>query len=257
MTYSAVHASRNARADWLAWAPTLAVPGCVAAFLTLTDAFGLDILPLGQRFLYWGVLLGIGQAGSLALRASLDRLQLPPMQLVLVAVLRTALLALPLTIVVWLATALALSLPLRLAGLPQFYPPVLVVAAAMVAINLLVQRRPRETHAENDSAQPAPILARMPPKLRGAALWAVEAEDHYIRLHTSAGSDLVLLRFSDALAELRGIEGAQVHRSWWVAREAVESSRRKDGKLVLVLRGGTEAPVSRSFTRALKDEGWF
>lgn len=235
-----------------------AVPGAVAVFLTLTEAFGLDVLPLGERFLYWVVLLGIGQAGSLAIRASLDRLQLPLMQLVLAGLLRTVLLALPLTIAVWLATAVALSLPLRTVRLPQLYLPVLVVVAAMVAINLLVQRRPHETHAEKplDAAQPAPILARLPPKLRGAALYAVEAEDHYIRLHTSAGSDLVLLRFSDALAELRGIEGAQVHRSWWVAREAVESSRREDGKLLLVLRGGTEAPVSRSFTRALRDEGW-
>jgi DNA-binding LytR/AlgR family response regulator len=142
--------------------------------------------------------------------------------------------------------------------LPILYLPVLVVVAAMVVINLLVQRQPHETHAKEplDATQPVPILARLPPRLRGAALYAVEAEDHYIRLHTSAGSDLVLLRFSDALAELRGIEGAQVHRSWWVAREAVVSSRREDGKLLLVLRGGTEAPISRSFTRALRDEGW-
>src|SRR5260221_14207921 len=65
MTDSAVHASRNARAEWLARGRMFAVPGAVAVFLTLTDAFGLDILPLGERFLYWVVLLGIGQAGSL------------------------------------------------------------------------------------------------------------------------------------------------------------------------------------------------
>ena len=173
-----------------------AVPVAVAAFLTLTDAFGLDMLPLGKRFLYWLVLLGIGQAGSLAVRASLDRLPLPRMQLVLAGLLRTVLLALPLTLLVWLATAFVLSPPLRVVRLPQLYLPVLVVVAAMVAINLLLQRRPHETHAEEASgtAKPAAILARFPPKLRGAALYAVEAEDHYIRLHTSAGSDLVLLR---------------------------------------------------------------
>ena len=258
MTNSAVHASRNARAEWLAFARLLAVPGAVALFLTLTDAFGLDILPLAERFFYWLVLLGIGQAGSLAVRASLDRLPLPRMQLVLAGLLRTVLLALPLTLLVWLATAFALSLPLRAVRLPQLYLPVFVVVAAMVAINLLLQRRPHETYAEEASgtARPAAILTRFPPKLRGAALYAVEAEDHYVRLHTSAGSDLVLLRFSDALAELRGIEGAQVHRSWWVARDAVASSRREDGKLLLVLRDGTEAPVSRTFTRALREDGW-
>jgi LytTr DNA-binding domain len=263
MTIPAVHASRNALPPWLSFARSIAVPVAAAVFLTLTDAFGLEVLPLGERFLYWLLLLGMGQAGSLAIRASLDRIQLSPPRLVLAGFLRSVLLSLPVTVAVWLVTALALSQPLRAARLPEFYLPVLVVVAAMVCINHLVQRRPVETHAADaghepqQGAQPAPILARLPHKLRTAKLHAVQAEDHYIRLYTSAGSDLVLLRFSDALAELRGLEGAQVHRSWWVARGAVESSRREDGKLYLLLRDGTKAPVSRTFTRALQAEGWF
>ena len=39
-------------------------------------------------------------------------------------------------------------------------------------------------------------------ELRGAEIFAVEAEDHYLRLHTSRGSDLILMRLSDAVAEL-------------------------------------------------------
>ena len=37
----------------------------------------------------------------------------------------------------------------------------------------------------------------------------MEAEDHYLRLHTSKGQDLILMRLSDAIAELEGIEGAR------------------------------------------------
>jgi DNA-binding LytR/AlgR family response regulator len=205
----------------------------------------------------------MGHIGGLAIRASLDRMQLSPSQLVLAGLVRAVLLSLPVTVIVWLVTAAAVFEPLRAARLPDFYLPVLVVIAAMVFISQLVQRRPVETHATDtgpsvaQSSQQAAIMARLPHKLRGAKLHAVQAEDHYIRLYTSAGSDLVLLRFSDALAELRGLEGAQVHRSWWVARDAVESSRREDGKLHLVLRDGTKAPVSRTFTRALHAEGWF
>jgi DNA-binding LytR/AlgR family response regulator len=69
--------------------------------------------------------------------------------------------------------------------------------------------------------QPPKFLERLPLKLRGAEVWAVEAEDHYLRLHTSKGQDLILMRLADAVAELEGIEGAQVHRSWWVARDAI------------------------------------
>ena len=86
---------------------------------------------------------------------------------------------------------------------------------------------------------------------------AVEAEDHYLRLHTSRGQDLILMRLSDAIAELEGIEGAQTHRSWWVAKGAVEDARRGDGRAVLSLKGGVEAPVSRAYAKALREAGWF
>ncbi|MDE2109501.1 MAG: LytTR family transcriptional regulator [Alphaproteobacteria bacterium] len=262
MTKATIHASRNAALVWLPSAEMLVVPLVAAAFLSLTDAFDLHVLPLAERFFYWLVLLAIGQSASVLIRGSLDRMPISRARLVLAGILRCVLGSLPMTVAVWLLTSLALSQPLRIARLPDFYLPVLVVTAAMVAINLLAQRRPVETHRTNSDGEAAtgagaaPILARLPPRLKGATLYAVEAEDHYIRLHTSAGSDLVLLRFADALTELRGIEGAQIHRSWWVARDAVETSHRADGKLFLVLHGGVKAPVSRSYTRVLRAQGW-
>jgi DNA-binding LytR/AlgR family response regulator len=240
----------------------IAVVAAAALFLTLTDAFGLDVLRFGPRLLYWLVLLGIGQTGNVLVRCALDSMQMSEERLFLAGILSCILVAVPVTVVVWLVTSFALSLPLEVARLPFFYLAVLVVTAPMLAINLLAQRRPLETHAEDarrtpeGAVQPAAIFSRMPMKLRGAKLYAVQAEDHYVRLFTSAGPDLVLLRFSDALAELRGIEGAQVHRSWWVARDAAQSSMREEGKLFLVLRDGTKAPVSRTFTRALQANGW-
>ena len=76
-------------------------------------------------------------------------------------------------------------------------------------------------------------------------------------LHTSRGSDLILMRLADALAELEGIEGSQTHRSWWVAKAAVSGAKRGDGRAVLTLRNGVEAPVSRSYAGALREAGWF
>ncbi|MBP9755381.1 MAG: LytTR family transcriptional regulator DNA-binding domain-containing protein, partial [Phenylobacterium sp.] len=107
-------------------------------------------------------------------------------------------------------------------------------------------------------AAPAPVkfLERLPLKLRGAEIWAVEAEDHYLRLHTSKGQDLILMRLADAVAELEGIEGAQVHRSWWVARDAVADARRGDGRATLTLKDGSEVPVSRTYAKLIRDAGW-
>ena len=82
-------------------------------------------------------------------------------------------------------------------------------------------------------------------------------EDHYVRAHTVLGSELILLRMRDAVGELEGIDGAQVHRSWWVARDAVEDVKRDGRNLRLVLPGGLEAPVSRARVVELKEAGWF
>jgi hypothetical protein len=105
---------------------------------------------------------------------------------------------------------------------------------------------------------PAPprFLERLPPKLSGADVWAVESEDHYLRLHTSKGSDLILMRLSDALIELEGLEGAQTHRSWWVARAAIHDIKRADGRATFTLPNGVEAPVSRAHAKALRERGW-
>lgn len=141
-------------------------------------------------------------------------------------------------------------------------PSVFGTALVMTALSFLVRRPPTQTHAapsnaDGSVAPPPKFLARLPEKLRGAEIFAVEAEDHYLRLHTSLGQDLILLRLADAIAELEGLEGAQTHRSWWVAKAAVASVERGDGRAMLTLTDGAEVPVSRGFARQLREAGWF
>ena len=78
-----------------------------------------------------------------------------------------------------------------------------------------------------------------------------------MRLYTDRGTDLILMRLSDALEELDGLEGAQTHRSWWVAKDAVADVSRGDGRASLTLSDGTTAPVSRRYARALREAGWW
>lgn len=102
----------------------------------------------------------------------------------------------------------------------------------------------------------APFLDRIPPKL-GRDLLALEMEDHYIRVHTPLGSDLILLRLRDAMAELAGLDGLQVHRSHWVAAHAVATvERNADGRLTLILVNDRRVPVSRSYSAAVRAAGW-
>jgi hypothetical protein len=47
------------------------------------------------------------------------------------------------------------------------------------------------------------------------ALLCLQMQDHYVSVHWTSGTDLLLLRLRDAIEEADGGEGLQVHRSWW------------------------------------------
>lgn len=234
-----------------------AVSAMAGVFLALIGAFGSDEAPIGMRLAYWvglcvaGAVVGTGVTQLIGREGRADERPWLYGGLTVVGI------TLPFTIVVWLVSELLFHGPPRPATLLLYLGPVFIVTVAMTALNFLVQRRPAETHAAAVGAQPPRFLERLPPKLRGAELYAVEAEDHYLRLHTSRGQDLILMRLSDAVAELEGIEGAQTHRSWWVARAAVEDAQRGDGRATLRLKGEVEAPVSRAYAKALRAAGWF
>lgn len=236
----------------------LLAAGVGGLFLALSGAFGTLEAPLWRRLAYWlPVMLAGGLWGhmtSLLLRRFVALDDRPWLHVALL----TGLISGPVTLFVWLVTGPAFGAgvyPIR--TLPLMLAPVAAVTGVMSLANVFLARQLIETHAAPPEAAPARFLDRLPTKFKGASLWAVEAEDHYLRLHTDRGSDLILFRLSDALVELDGLEGAQVHRSWWVARDAIRDVARGDGRAVLTLEGGLTVPVSRRHARALRSAGWW
>jgi DNA-binding LytR/AlgR family response regulator len=165
--------------------------------------------------------------------------------------------ATPLTLVILSWIVFVRHVPPTLALVGSVLPSAFGSSLVMTALAFLVRRQPTQTHAGLPSAPPPKFLARLPPQLAGAEIFAVEAEDHYLRLHTSLGQDLILMRLADAIVELEGVEGAQTHRSWWVARAAIATAERSDGRAMLTLKDGAEVPVSRGFAKQLRSAGWF
>ncbi|MGL4415270.1 LytTR family DNA-binding domain-containing protein [Roseinatronobacter monicus] len=66
---------------------------------------------------------------------------------------------------------------------------------------------------------------------------------------------MILCRMEDAARELGGT-GRRVHRSWWVAEDAVEAIARNGQRHFLRLVDGRSVPVGRSFRPDLKQAGW-
>ncbi len=227
--------------------------------LALTEAFGMSGTSLLFRLAYWLPIMLLGALwGHLCSRLVERHVDMDRRPLLAVVAL-TLVISGPLVVMVWAATGWFFDddRSVTLARLPAFIGPVLVVTGTVSALNVFLARTPVQTHAAVVGGQPARFLDRVPVRLRGAVIRAIQSEDHYLRIHTDRGSDLILMRLSDALAELEGLEGAQTHRSWWVAKDAVRGVSRRDGRATLTLEGGLEAPVSRRYAKALRESGWY
>lgn len=126
---------------------------------------------------------------------------------------------------------------------------------------LTVARPEAELRAEKEeiaAANAVPTVGRLrrrPDGLNGQIQY-MQMEDHYLRVRTDEGEGLALCRMSDAAADLADTDGLQVHRSWWVARNAVRDVKRERYKKTLVATDGTEIPIGRSFEKLLRTEGW-
>jgi hypothetical protein len=84
------------------------------------------------------------------------------------------------------------------------------------------------------------------PKTLGRDLISLNSQDHYVKVTTSFGSDLILMRLSDAVIELKDHDGVQPHRSWWISKKHIVGVKTVAGKKVLELKNGDLIPVSRA-----------
>jgi hypothetical protein len=98
------------------------------------------------------------------------------------------------------------------------------------------------------------FTARLSAPLAGRLL-CLEMQDHYLKVHHRDGSEMILCRMEDAAREL-GALGRRVHRSWWVAADAVDRVEREGQRTLLRLTDGRHVPVGRSYRHELKAAGW-
>lgn len=125
-----------------------------------------------------------------------------------------------------------------------------IVTSAVVKIKSMMP----EGHSADKVPEPAPILRRLPLDKRGALI-SISVSDHYVDVVTNNGQELLLLRLSDAIAEVGDTKGMQVHRSHWVALDQISSARRDGAKAMLTMSNGRDIPASRTYVSALKEAG--
>ena len=244
------------------WVIELVVMVAVGVALAALGPFGsFAIGSFGARLAYWipAALIGyaIFRPTTLAAWLIARRLDLPELPAMMVGVLVAAVPA---------SFAIAYFGGYRPGSEPSFdelfqlYIQVGVIGVLVMIFFMLMGRKstdpaPLADVRPSTSVSTVPFLDRLP----GAwadRLVALEMEDHYVRAHGPGTSALILLRMRDAEAELAGIDGMRIHRSWWVARSAVEKVLRDGRGYKLRLTNGLDAPVARDRIVALKAAGW-
>ncbi|HEX6995829.1 MAG TPA: LytTR family DNA-binding domain-containing protein [Gammaproteobacteria bacterium] len=230
----------------------------VGLLMSFTGVFGLGDDPAVVRTVYLVVACWVGAALAMLGYGAAQRIEWVRARLWARVVVADVLCVVPSAVLVWASTAW-FGASFGLAMLPIFLLNGFVVWGAFIAAFVApamdaAARRERDTATAG--VPRASFMDRLPPRLRRAELWALKAEDHYLRAITSEGEALIRLRLADALRELDAFDGARTHRSWWVARAAVRGVKRWDGKAALTLPDGREAPVSRSYARALRAARW-
>lgn len=274
MQPSAIGASRNAATPQRRIIRVVAIGLAAALVLAYLGALGTGAAPFVERVVYWLAVILPGSVMGLVIAHAMKDVaffaNLPWARVVVTALA----VSVPHTFLVVVVSAYFFGLSDMTAGLVvNFWIPVLVVALVLSAITFWSQEPFETTPSTSEVFDEAParaspaaesplptvpalIAEKLPIGLSSGRLLAIEAEDHYLRVHTSLGSDLILMRMNDACALIPDGYGERVHRSWWVARAAV-IGREKDGsRMTLNLENGKSASVSRAMQPLVRQEDW-
>lgn len=253
--------TQRVQPPWQLLRPVLVAIG-VGLLLGFAGPFGSNpAYPRPTRYIFW---LGLTVAGVICLlvaEAILPRRQGGSRVFRIGAA--ALITSVPMTfLVAWTITYLQPGRSFAPLQLPALFAAVAVIQALIAAVLFAVPYREpssgiiEEAESQSQPPQPAPtcpaaIIAKLPRAI-GQDIHVIETEDHYLRVHTSGGNALILMRMADAVALLEPAHGIQVHRRWWVADKAVLALETSGQRLALKLSNGKLVPVGRTFAPAVR-----
>lgn len=231
----------------------------LSVLFTFFAVYDSDKLSFADRFLFWGSTIGVGVAVATFVGPWVRTQLLPKYSAALQLIVISALVSLTIPpILFWFDTGFKEAWPIANWGLQYFLAYVIVILVLTGDYIVRMAFKPSEMPvAAGDQGKTSiqKFLKRLPTTYQDAKLYAISSEDHYLRIHTDRGDELILMRLADAIHELEASDGIQTHRSWWVARDGVAEKKGKNGKQSLLLKCGTEVPISRA--RAKKTREYF
>lgn len=249
------HSEQSTLREWtehMGHKTTLTILAAVCLILAIIGPFGTgEMQSFGPALGYWTAIVfgsyGLGTLFNQVLKDSI-----PVRNKTVCLCIIGVLIGIPTTF--WVAA-------LNKIALGASAPDMRGIAASIVIISVIVNLLLGHFLPEQETARtdlpvieaPA-ILDRIPLEKRGK-LVALHVEDHYVRVITEHGEEMILMRLADAIRETTPSVGDQVHRSYWAAWDQVASVKKKSTSAILTMKTGHEIPVSRSNLSKLKEAG--
>ncbi len=229
------------------------VMGVVVLILGISGPFQTyEYLAIGPRLAYWGVMcivtFGAGNFfGTWASKAGENLGYKPSLKFLFSGLSSGIAVAFFVNVINLLAIGDILSDPKNMLIITGYC---VGISMGIVGLfNLFAHSSPHQV-AKNTPR----ILSRLPIEKRGELI-SMSVQDHYVEIVTSKGKHLTLVRLGDAINETEGTDGFQIHRSHWVAHNAIKSVSRQNGKAIVTTKNDGELPVSRTYIRSLKEAG--
>ncbi len=245
------------------WHVRIAICILAIVIVSLVGPFSTyDRFGLGQRLLYWGALIGgfilPGQWIRMLVRHIVSG---PALRRDLLAVFAVGICLAP---VIWwvnwqllgetVAGWVAFAEHVVLIWLICFLPLVVRHLGLNVPNETEVMPEIQAPDVATEASVEVPLLRLLEPDVRGA-IRRVSANDRQSQVFTEKGETAVRMRFADVLIQLDGASGMQVHRSHWLAFDAIDRLQQDGRRYVAKLRCGGTVPVSPAYVPGLTDAG--
>jgi hypothetical protein len=236
----------------------LSIATTIGLILGFMGPFGSYKMPVVSRYIYWVVIFNLGYFIYFAAHRITNRyLKDKAIHPYVLFVMPTLMASIPLSLLVGFATQFLIDVPFGFFAISlHVMPQVLILGIIIdVLMGLILNKDKTQTKQAIDKAGQM-FMNRLPANI-GENLICFMMEDHYLNAYTDKGNHMLLMRMKDALIELENYHGMQVHRSYWVALDAVTKVQKENRKTILVMKNGIKIPVSRKFSPSIKAAGLF
>jgi hypothetical protein len=238
----------------------------VIAILTIMGPFGtLEEMTFAPRLVYWAAIslitFPVGMASSIFFGTLTHQKGVPEG---LSRILGGIAGGIPIGIIVFLVNMLFFDNGIgSVADLTRLTGYTIVISTAVSILYYLIESSMRSHVAEATvtmpitrsvvETRPEPAFFKRLPVDLGKDIIFLQAQDHYVKVTTIKGSEMILLRLGDAEQELAELDGTRVHRSWWISRRHVADFKRENEKWTITLSTGEKVPVSRSYLKQARE----